>query len=56
MKKERFKVSITCKNCGERFILRGNRGGKGTIETGFKQCLCNNVEDFNIQTEELEQA
>ncbi|GGG05623.1 hypothetical protein [Paenibacillus aceti] len=44
----RIKVRITCKTCGERFILRG-RKDKGQIETGFKQCLCDNREDFEIE-------
>lgn len=44
----RIKVSIRCKNCGEKFILRGKRE-KGRIETGFKRCLCNNTEAFEVQ-------
>ncbi|WP_205621603.1 hypothetical protein [Paenibacillus sanguinis] len=44
----RVKVKITCKYCGEHFILRGNKQG-GRIETGFKQCLCNNRDHFKIE-------
>ncbi|MEF3301839.1 hypothetical protein [Paenibacillus sp. GYB003] len=44
----RVKVSIRCKRCGERFVLRGKQE-KGRIETGFKQCLCNNQADFDIE-------
>ncbi|MFD0867755.1 MULTISPECIES: hypothetical protein [Paenibacillus] len=43
----RVKVSIRCKACGERFVLKGNRE-KGRIETGFKRCLCDNERDFDI--------
>ncbi|MBB3109256.1 hypothetical protein FHS18_001308 [Paenibacillus phyllosphaerae] len=44
----RVKVTIRCNNCGEKFILRGRRD-KGKVDTGFKQCLCNNVEDFEVE-------
>ncbi|AHD05157.1 hypothetical protein ABNB59_03195 [Paenibacillus larvae] len=44
----RVKVAIRCKHCGERFILRGKLE-KGKIETGFKQCLCNNETDLDIE-------
>lgn len=51
----RFKVFITCKQCGERFILRGkgNHEGKGKLGTGFKQCVCNNDAHFFVRTEEI---
>jgi hypothetical protein len=52
MSNARVKVTIRCQHCGERFTLRGKRD-KGRIETGFKQCLCNNESDFEIKTEEL---
>jgi len=46
----RIKISITCKACGERFILRGRKDkDKDQIETGFKQCLCDNRDDFLIE-------
>jgi hypothetical protein len=48
----RVKVTITCKNCGERFILRGKKE-KGRLETGFKQCLCDNTKSFVIEEELL---
>ncbi|GAB7386237.1 hypothetical protein BSNK01_00720 [Bacillaceae bacterium] len=53
MSKERVKVTIRCRKCGERFILRGRRNPKGKIETGFKRCLCDNENDFDISLEEL---
>lgn len=46
----RVKVTIRCKRCGEKYILRG-RKEKGRIETGFKQCLCNNATDLDIEEE-----
>jgi hypothetical protein len=53
MKRERLKVFIRCQQCGERFILRGSKGGKGKLGTGFKQCLCDNKENFELRTEDL---
>lgn len=53
MERERYKVMIQCKKCGERFILRGTMTEEGRIETGFRQCVCNNRESFNIETEEM---
>ncbi|GGH24652.1 hypothetical protein GCM10008013_24530 [Paenibacillus segetis] len=38
----RVKVKITCKSCGERFVLRGTKE-RGQIQTGFKQCVCDHV-------------
>lgn len=45
----RIKVHIRCRHCGETFILRGARDSNGRIETGFKRCLCNNEDDFEIE-------
>lgn len=45
----RVKVTIRCKRCGEKFTLKG-RKEKGKIDTGFKQCICNNEMDFDIET------
>jgi hypothetical protein len=53
MSRSRYKVTIHCKNCGERFILRGRKNHQGKITTGFKRCLCENESDFEVQTEEL---
>lgn len=47
---QRVKVHIRCRKCGETFILRGVRDQKGHIETGFKRCLCDNEEDFDIES------
>jgi len=48
----RFKVTIRCKVCAERFVLKGKRE-KGKIETGFKMCVCGNDQDLDIQFEEM---
>lgn len=48
MAENRVKVVIRCNICGERFILRGKRE-QGKVDTGFKMCLCNNVNDFEIE-------
>jgi len=50
MNKDKYWVRIRCKRCGERFVLKG-RMRKGQIETGFKQCLCDNQTEFDIHTE-----
>lgn len=50
MNEARVKVRIRCRHCGEKFILRGRRD-KERIETGFKQCLCDNRDDFEIEVE-----
>lgn len=50
-RRDRFKVKIRCNSCGERFTLVGKKSKTGTIETGFKQCLCSNEFDFDISTE-----
>ncbi|MFC3790999.1 hypothetical protein ACFOQM_19935 [Paenibacillus sp. GCM10012307] len=44
----RVKVTIRCNQCGEKFILRGRRD-KGKVDTGFKQCICSNTDDFEIE-------
>ncbi len=49
MSNQRIKVHIRCKKCGETFILRGVRDAEGRIETGFKRCLCDNEEEFDIE-------
>jgi hypothetical protein len=48
MQSARVKVMIRCNQCGEKFVLRGKRE-RGKIDTGFRQCLCNNIEDFEIE-------
>lgn len=50
MNATRVKVRIRCRHCGEKFVLRG-RQDKERVETGFKQCLCNNKQDFDIEME-----
>jgi DNA-directed RNA polymerase subunit RPC12/RpoP len=51
MSSNRVKVTIRCRHCGERFVLKGRRE-KGKVDTGFKQCVCNNEKDFDIDTAE----
>ncbi|WP_208543961.1 hypothetical protein [Paenibacillus protaetiae] len=48
METSRVKVTIRCKVCGEKYVLRGRRD-KGTIDTGFRQCICNNSNDLEIE-------
>lgn len=48
MEAVRIKVTIRCKVCGEKFVLRGRRE-KGSIDTGFKQCICNNSSELEIE-------
>ena len=48
----RSKVTIRCNVCGERFTLRGRKGPEGRVETGFKQCLCDNDRHFDIIEEQ----
>lgn len=48
----RVKVTIRCKACGEKFVLKGRRE-KGRIDTGFKQCICNNESEFDIETHDF---
>lgn len=48
----RVKVTIRCSRCGEKFVLRGKRE-KGRVETGFKQCLCDNRDNFEVEEEPI---
>ncbi|MFC5699858.1 hypothetical protein ACFPVX_01075 [Cohnella faecalis] len=48
----RVKVTIRCNRCGEKFVLRG-RKERGQIDTGFKQCLCSNTDDFEFEEQAL---
>jgi hypothetical protein len=50
MSTHRVKVLIRCNRCGEKFVLRGRRE-RGRVDTGFKQCICSNSEDFDIAEE-----
>lgn len=52
MGKKAYLVTIRCRQCGERFILKGTVR-KGKIETGFKQCLCKNAVNLDISSERL---
>ena len=49
---ERFLVHIHCRQCGERYTLKG-RKRKGKIETGFRRCLCDNEYDFDIEHQKI---
>ncbi|MCR8660322.1 hypothetical protein [Paenibacillus endoradicis] len=44
----RIKVLIRCKVCGEKYILRG-RKDNGVYDTGFKMCICDNIDDLEIE-------
>ncbi|WP_162839304.1 hypothetical protein [Bacillus sp. FJAT-28004] len=48
MEAARIKVTIRCNLCGEKFVLRGRRE-KNSVDTGFKQCICNNANDLEIE-------
>jgi DNA-directed RNA polymerase subunit RPC12/RpoP len=48
MSELRVKVTIRCKQCGERFVLKGKKD-KDKIDTGFRQCICSNTLDFEIE-------
>lgn len=48
MPSNRTKVKIRCKVCGEHYILKGRRE-KGKVHTGFRQCVCDNAHDFEIE-------
>lgn len=52
MNNPKMKVSIHCKHCGEKFILRA-RKNKGKLNTGFKRCVCDNDEDFELEVQQL---
>ncbi|MDR6224528.1 hypothetical protein [Desmospora profundinema] len=52
MEQKRYLVRIRCKQCGERFVLKGSYK-KGKVDTGFKQCLCDNATEFEVLTEKL---
>jgi ArsR family metal-binding transcriptional regulator len=52
LEQKRYLVQIRCKACGERFVLKGSLK-KGKVETGFKQCLCDNTTAFEVTTEKL---
>ncbi|PTX59879.1 hypothetical protein C8P63_11023 [Melghirimyces profundicolus] len=54
MGERRYLVRIRCKQCGERFVLKGSMK-KGKLDTGFKQCLCENNDPagFEITSERL---
>ncbi|WP_176560161.1 hypothetical protein [Brevibacillus dissolubilis] len=52
LKNQRAKITIQCNICGEKFTLRGRRAPGGQVDTGFKQCLCDNDTQFHITEEE----
>ncbi|SDC45301.1 hypothetical protein SAMN04488112_10874 [Melghirimyces thermohalophilus] len=54
MADHRYMVWIRCKQCGERFMLKGSLK-KGRVNTGFKKCLCDNDNPtaFEISSERL---
>ncbi len=44
----RIKVTIRCKQCGEKYVLRGKKD-KELYDTGFKMCICNNADELEIE-------
>ncbi len=46
--KQRYKITVRCQDCGEKFILRGKRNEEGQYETGFKRCVCGNEQSLQI--------
>jgi hypothetical protein len=52
MTARRIKVNIRCNKCGERYVLRGRRE-KGKVDTGFRQCICNNEQDFDVEVKDF---
>ncbi|MBP1988918.1 hypothetical protein [Paenibacillus eucommiae] len=51
MSELKVKVTIRCRQCGERFILKG-RQYNGKIDTGFRRCICNNEHDFDMESKQ----
>lgn len=49
--KQRYKVTVRCEECGEKFILRGKLNNEGTYETGLKRCVCGNEEGLQIDAQ-----
>lgn len=49
---KRVKVKVRCNRCGEIYTLRGRVDKDGHIETGFRQCICDNKRDFTITPEQ----
>ena len=49
--KQRYKVTVRCEDCGEKFILRGKLNKEGNYETGFKRCVCGNEEGLRIDAQ-----
>lgn len=46
--KQRYKVTIRCQQCGEKYILRGRPNDEGGFDTGFKRCVCGNETKFDL--------
>ena len=46
--KQRYKVTVRCNDCGEKYILRGKKTKEGNYETGFRKCVCGNEETLQI--------
>lgn len=49
--KQRYKVTVRCYDCGEKFILRGKLTEEGNYETGFKRCVCGNEQGLQIEAQ-----
>lgn len=46
--KHRYKVTIRCQECGEKYILRGRPNELGGFDTGFKRCVCGNETKIDL--------
>ncbi len=53
MEHKRKKIKLQCNRCGEIYILRGRKDKTGQIETGLKQCICDNTDDFRILSDSV---
>ncbi|QOY38785.1 hypothetical protein AWH56_025045 [Anaerobacillus isosaccharinicus] len=49
--KQRYKITVRCYDCGEKFILRGKLTKEGNYETGFKRCVCGNEQGLQIEAQ-----
>lgn len=49
VKQQRYKVTVRCHECNEKYILRGRRNKDGEFDTGFKRCVCGNEERLKIE-------
>lgn len=46
--KPRYKITIRCPECGEKYILRGRPNNEGGYDTGFRKCVCGNESRLEV--------